>query len=141
MPAFLGTFFTESNEAIKPKEVPASKEVSASKEAPAKAEDLTKYLYLQVLLSKLLFVSFLVTVFYQFVKNYNAKMHQYTLNTHRANSLSCFDELTGSRPGSEGHTTPYSCKLRTLYLGQAVRAISRLKMSRTQADQALIFLT
>ena len=51
---------------------------------------------LQITLTKILLVSFCSAVFYQIVKNYNAKMHVYTLNKHRANSLQSFQAFVNS---------------------------------------------
>ena len=52
--------------------------------------------FLQLFLSKLFLLSFLSVVFYQLVRNYNTRMHQYTLNKHRSNSLKCFGVLLES---------------------------------------------
>lgn len=69
---------------------------------------------LQIFLSKILFFSFASVVFYQVVKNYNANMHLYTLNKHRANSLASFQAFVKSTEDP---------KVRDAVLIQATRSI------------------
>ena len=45
---------------------------------------------LQLMISKVLLLSFFSVAFYQVVKNFNANMHLYTLNKHRSNCLNTF---------------------------------------------------
>jgi len=69
---------------------------------------------IQVMIAKVLLLSFASVVFYQVVKNYNAHMHQYTLNKHRENCLKTFKSLVESTQDG---------KTRDAVLIQATKAI------------------
>jgi hypothetical protein len=54
-----------------------------------------------VSINRIVLLSIAGYLFYQLVKNYNAKMHLYTLNTHRRNCLRVFEKMKDSANSDE----------------------------------------
>jgi hypothetical protein len=78
------------------------------------SSDLSATESIQLMIAKVLLLSFASVVFYQVARNYNAHMHQYTLNKHRENCLKTFKSFVESTQDE---------KIRDAVLIQATKAI------------------